>query len=126
MGSQAEMVKPANGGFDATAIGDTTPPLATTTAPADLFAATAAPVTLPVRRSVDPHSIVHKKKLSKPALAVLGAEILDGRVALLNPTRDLVAKAVGVSTAYIDAARRLSPEARLEVACGSRTLAKRG
>jgi hypothetical protein len=77
------------------------------------------------RRGIDPHSIVQKKKLSKAARAVLGAEILDGNVALLNPTRDMVSKAVGVSTAYIDAARRLSPQARQEVVRGYRSLAQR-
>lgn len=82
------------------------------------------PAVLP-RRHVDPHSVVQKKKLSKQARAVLGAEILDGNVALLNPTRDMVSKAVGVSTGYIDAARRLSPEARQEVARGNRSLARR-
>jgi hypothetical protein len=82
------------------------------------------PAVLP-RRGVDPHSIAQKKRLSKPARAVLGAEILDGNVALLNPTRDMVAKAVGVSTGYIDAARRLSPDARQDVARGNRSLARR-
>jgi hypothetical protein len=82
------------------------------------------PTVLP-RRHVDPHSVVQKKKLSKAARAVLGAEILDGNIALLNPTRDMVSKAVGVSTGYIDAARRLSPEARQEVARGNRSLARR-
>jgi hypothetical protein len=37
----------------------------------------------------------------------------------------MVSKAVGVSTGYIDAARRLSPEARQEVARGNRSLARR-
>jgi hypothetical protein len=82
------------------------------------------PAVLP-RRHVDPHSVVQKKKLSKAARAVLGAEILDGNIALLNLTRELVSKAVGVSTGYIDAARRLSPDARQEVARGNRSLARR-
>ena len=76
------------------------------------------------RHGIDPHSVAQKKKLSKPARAVLGAEILDGNVTLLNPTRDMVSKAVGVSTAYIDAARRLTPEARRDVVHGNRPVVR--
>jgi hypothetical protein len=76
------------------------------------------------RPHVDPHALP-QRKLSKAARAVLGAEILDGNIALLNPTRTMVATAVGVSTTYVDAARRLSPEARQEVVRGMRSLARR-
>jgi hypothetical protein len=90
------MVK-ANGGLGSSP-GTLVPPVSSPSTPAVL-----------PRRHVDPHSVVQKKKLSKAARAVLGAEILDGNVALLNPTRDMVSKAVGVSTGYIDAARRRKP-----------------
>jgi hypothetical protein len=73
------------------------------------------------RRSVDPHSLAHKQ-LSKAARAVLGAEILDGNLPLMNPTIEMVARAVGVSAGYIGRAKQLSPEARREVARGNRPL----
>jgi hypothetical protein len=44
---------------------------------------------------------------------------------LLNPTREIVATAVGVSSGYVDAARRLTPEQRREVARGKRSLVER-
>jgi hypothetical protein len=85
------------------------------------------PLAPPVRPrpSVDPHSIVHKKNLSKAARAVLGAEILDGNVVLLNPTTGMVVEAVGVSASYIAAACRLTPEQRREVVHGVRPLVMR-
>jgi hypothetical protein len=76
------------------------------------------------RRSIDPHSIVHKK-LSKAVRAVLAAEILDGNIALLNPTRSMVVSGLGVSSSYVGAASRLTPEQRQEVVCGVRPLVRR-
>jgi hypothetical protein len=66
------------------------------------------------RRHIDPHSIAHAR-LSKAARAVLGAEILDGNVALSNPTIEMVVRGIGVSAGYIGKARKLSPEARRDV-----------
>src|SRR5262249_44892407 len=63
-------------------------------------------------------------KLSKVERAVLGAEILDGRAAMLNPTLAMLAQALDVSIAYLLAARRLSPGARQEVARGQRPLVR--
>jgi hypothetical protein len=103
-------VKPAgNGGFD---------PSARTPVPTVSLASTAA---MP-RRSVDPHLLAHKRSLSKAARAVLGAEILDGNLPLMNPTIGMVALAVGVSAGSISRAKQLSPEARREVARGNRPL----
>src|SRR5262249_33480662 len=109
------IVKPANGGFDASMIGSTLPPV--TTPPTPSLATTPHP-------SVDPHSLPHKQ-LPKAVRAVLGAEILDGRIPLMNPTVGMVAQATGVSASYIAAARQLSPEARREVARGMRPLVVR-
>jgi len=108
-------VKPTNGGFDLSSSGD---------APALPASSPAAPsvMTRP-RPHVDPHSLVHKKKLSKAARAVLGAEILDGRLPLINPTAEMVARVVGASVGYIAQARRLAPEQRWEVVRGTRSLA---
>jgi hypothetical protein len=102
-----------NGGLGSSSPGTLVPPASSPSMPV-----------LP-RRGIDPHSVAQKKKLSKAARAVLGAEILDGHVVLLNPTRDMVSKALGASAGYIDMARRLSPEARQEVARGTRSLARR-
>jgi len=103
-------VKPAlNGGFG-------TPPV--------IPPAGSTPPSVAVRHTVDAHSLPHKK-LTKTQRALLGAAILDGEVALINHTREVVAKAVNASASYIDAARRLSPEQRREVARGSRSLARR-
>jgi hypothetical protein len=77
-----------------------------------------------LRRGIDPHSIAHKS-LSKASRAILGAEILDGNVPVLNPTVDMVAKATGVSASYIAAARRLSPEQRQDVLRKRRPLVQR-
>jgi hypothetical protein len=77
------------------------------------------------RPSVDPHSLVHRPKLSKTARALLGAEILDGNIPLMNLTREIVAKAVGVSAGYIDKARQLSPDQRWKVMRGERSLIER-
>jgi len=86
---------------------------------------TAPSVTMPPvttsRPSVDPHSLTHKQ-LPKPMRAVLGAEILDGRIPLMNPTVSIVAQAMGVSASYITAARRLSPKQRQDAARGLRPL----
>jgi hypothetical protein len=104
------VVKPANGGFDTSS----------NNAFVLLTSSPAAPAR--PRPYVDPHSLVHSKTLSKSARAVLGAEILDGRLSLLNPTVAMVAQAVGVNADYIAKARRLSPEQRREVARGRRSL----
>jgi hypothetical protein len=103
METHSTIVKPTNGGSNAPAIGNSLPP-----------------VTMP-RPSVDPHSLAHKR-LSKAVRAVLGAEILDGRVPLMNPTIGMVAQATGVSASYISAARQLSPAQRQDVARGKRSL----
>jgi len=86
---------------------------------------TAPSVTMPPvttsRPSVDPHSLAHKQ-LSKVMRAILGAEILDGRVLLMNPTVTMVVQATGVSASLINAARRLSPKQRQDAARGLRPL----
>src|SRR5215831_9861756 len=105
-------VKP-NGGFDASMIG--LPPI--TTPPTPSLA------TVP-RPSVDPHSLSHRR-LPKQVRAVLGAEILDGHIPLMNPTTGIVVQATGVSSSYIAAARRLSPEQRQDVVRGMRPLVMR-
>jgi hypothetical protein len=89
--------------------------------PAAAPVSTPAPAPVVPRRYLDPHSIRHAK-LSKPALAIAGAEIIDGRLHLLNPTIEIIAKAVGVSASYITAARKLTPEQRREVLAGKRSL----
>jgi hypothetical protein len=94
METRSNIVK-SNGGADASVIGSSPP-------------VTTPPVATP-RPSVDPHSLAHKQ-LSKATRAVLGAEILDGRIRLLNPTLPMIAQAAGVSASYVAAARRLSPE----------------
>jgi hypothetical protein len=76
------------------------------------------------RRGVDPHSIAHRKGFSKAARAVLGAEILDGNVVLMNPTIEMTARALGVSVGYVSKARQLPPDARREVARGARPLVR--
>jgi hypothetical protein len=86
-------------------------------------AAVPAPAPAPVvpRRYLDPHSIRHAK-LSKAVLAILGAEVMDGRVSLINPTLNMIAQGIGVSTSYLVAARKLSPEQRQEVLADKRPL----
>jgi hypothetical protein len=54
--------------------------------------------------------------------AVLGAEILDGHIPLMNLTTGMVVQATGVSSSSIAAARRLSPEQRQDVVRGMRPL----
>jgi hypothetical protein len=114
MGSYPTDVKP-NGGSDASAVSLPVPPAKFPS----------SPVTATVPRSIDPHSLVHRPKLSKAMRALLGAEILDGRIPLMNVTREIVAKAVGCSAGYIDKARQLSPEQRCKVARGERSLIER-
>jgi hypothetical protein len=55
--------------------------------PSSAKAPVSAPAPAPVvpRRYLDPHSIRHAK-LSKTALAIAGAEVMDGRLHLLNPS----------------------------------------
>jgi hypothetical protein len=103
------VVKPAgNGGFDHRS-------------PVNVPVSTPALTPVGPRRYLDPHSIRHAK-LPKTALAIAGAEVLDGHLQLLNPTIEIVAKAVGVSSSYITAARKLTPEQRREVLAGKRPL----
>ena len=109
METHSTIVKP-NGGADTSVIGSFPP-------------VTTPPVTAP-RPSVDPHSLAHKA-MSKAVRAVLGAEILDGRIPLMNPTIGMVAQAAGVSASYVAAARRLSPDQRQAVARGLRPLVAR-
>jgi hypothetical protein len=114
MDTTTPIVKPANGRFAPSSIG----------APALSTSSPAAPIPMArPRPHVDPHSLAHTKKLSKPARAVLAAEILDGRLPLINPTIAMVAAVVGVSAAYIAQARRLTPEQRRDVVRGTRSLA---
>lgn len=82
---------------------------------------TEAPVSTPVapRRYLDPHTFRHTK-FPKAALAIAGAEVLDGRVQLLNPTLEMIALAVGVSPSYVAAARKLTLEQREDVLRGKR------
>jgi hypothetical protein len=114
MGTLNTIVKP--NGFDASP-SSTTLPLAK---PLSSPVTTVAP-----RPSVDPHRLAHTQKLSKTMRAILAAEVLDGNLPLMNLTRDMVARAVGVSTGYVDAARRLTPEQRREVARGKRSLVRK-
>jgi hypothetical protein len=72
-------------------------------------------------RVIDAHSLPHLK-LSKAARAVLAADILDGIVRLEHYTVPLVARAVGVSSAYVTVAHRLIPEERERVRKGQRPL----
>jgi hypothetical protein len=58
------------------------------------------------------------RKLAKPARALLGVDIVEGRVELSDLSLRQIAGAVGVSTGYLVAARRLSP--------AERDLARRG
>jgi hypothetical protein len=71
--------------------------------------------------AVDAHALPHRK-LSKTERAILGAEILDGRVVLQGLTLKLIATAVGVSTSYIAAARRATPDQRRAIRHGLRPL----
>jgi hypothetical protein len=105
-------VKSTNGSFDASMIGSSLPPVITPLTPS--LATTPRP-------SVDPHSLAHRR-LPKQVRAVLGAEILDGHIPLMNPTTGMVVQATGVSSSYIAAARRLSPEQRQDVVRGMRPL----
>jgi len=86
------------------------------------FDATPEPSFPAKTRCIDPRSLAHKKRLSKAARAILGAEILDGNIPLTNLTRAVVATVVGASTGYIDKARQLSPEARQDVVHEKRPL----
>jgi len=74
-----------------------------------------------LRATVDAHSLPHLKA-SKAVRACIGADILDGELALQNLTIKLVAGAVGVSTTSVIAAQRLTPEQRQAVKNGRRPL----
>jgi len=89
--------------------------------PAKMPVSSPQPAPVVPRRYLDPHSIRHAK-LSKTALAIAGAEVMDGRLHLLNPTLEMIARAVGVSASYVAAARKLAPEQRQEVLRGMRPL----
>jgi hypothetical protein len=99
----------ANGGFDPSSV--------------KVLMSSTAPAPVSPRRYLDPHSIRHAK-LPKAALAIAGAEVLDGRLQLLNPTLEMVATAVGVSKSYVAAACKLTPQQREEVLCGKRPLVR--
>jgi len=66
-------------------------------------------------------SLVNSKKLTKAARAILSAEILAGECAL-KPTVKLVAAALGTSVAYVQAAKKLTPNQRQAVRTGLRPL----
>jgi hypothetical protein len=75
----------------------------------------------PSPRTVDPHSLVHAR-MSKSALAIIGADLLDGRRVLSHLTYGIAASAVKVSVLYLARARRLTPEQRQDVWNGRRPL----
>jgi hypothetical protein len=54
--------------------------------------------------------------------AILGAELVEGRVVLEPPTAKTVSTLVGVNHGYVFAALRLSPQQRSEVLAGERPL----
>jgi hypothetical protein len=60
------------------------------------------------------------RRMSPPERAVLGADILDGRVVLQGLTAKTIAEIVGVNQSYLFAAARATPEQRMAIARGSR------
>jgi hypothetical protein len=62
------------------------------------------------------------RRMSPIERAILGAELVEGRVVLEPPTAKTVGGLVGVNQTYIFAALRLSPEARGAVLAGERPL----
>jgi hypothetical protein len=56
--------------------------------------------------------------------AILAAEIIDGRIVLMGLTAKAVTTIVGANQAYVNAALRLTPEQRLAVASGDRSLTR--
>jgi hypothetical protein len=108
----------ANDGANAAVISNFLPPAGSTPPPVTVSSVASRPC-------LDPHSLSHRQ-LPKAVRAVLAAEVLDGRIRLLNPTLPMVADAAGVSSSYVAAARRLSPEQRQAVVRGTRPLVVRG
>jgi len=80
-----------------------------------------ATVNAPSLRTVDAHSVPHRKS-SKAARAVDAADLVDGYAVLQNPTIRLAAATYGVSVGSVTRARRLTPEQRQEVRRGWRPL----
>jgi hypothetical protein len=62
------------------------------------------------------------KRLTKSQLAALGVAVMRGE-ASLRPTLKVVARALGVSTTYIEAAAKLPPEQLRQLSRGELTLA---
>src|SRR5262249_56801382 len=62
------------------------------------------------------------RRMSPVERAILGAELVEGRVVLEPPTAKTVAGLVGINQGYVFAALRLSPEQRSEVLTGERPL----
>jgi len=63
-----------------------------------------------------------RRRLTASERAVLGADIVDGRIVVVALTTKAIAALVGVSVGYIDHALRLTPEQRAEVCRGDRPL----
>jgi hypothetical protein len=76
-----------------------------------------------VPRAVQARSLL-KARLSKRERAIIGADVIDGRVPLQGLTVKLVAMAVGCSAASILRALRLTPAQREEVRRGRRPLVR--
>jgi len=62
------------------------------------------------------------RRMSPVERAILGAELVEGRVVLEPPTAKTVAGLVGINQGYVFAALRLSPEQRGAVLAGERPL----
>jgi hypothetical protein len=62
------------------------------------------------------------RKLSKPARALLGVDIIEGTTNITDLSHRQVAATVGVSIAYLSAALRLAPAEREAVRRGLRPL----
>jgi hypothetical protein len=65
------------------------------------------------------------KRMNTAQRAVLAAEIIDGRIALMKLTAKTVAAIVGVSQSSVNAALRYPPEQRAAIAAGDRPLVQR-
>lgn len=62
------------------------------------------------------------RKLSKPARALLGVDIVEGTTTITDLSHKQVAAIVGVSIGYLNAAQRLTPAEREAVRRGLRPL----
>jgi hypothetical protein len=62
------------------------------------------------------------RKLSKPARALLGVDIIEGTTAITDLSHKQIAATVGVSVSYLNAAQRLTPAEREAVRRGLRPL----